>query len=122
LTGAAALAGLATLVHSGTRECGFIDTVIGLSGCTASRTIAGVSTLGSTLARDDDGHEGLPRAILQVWNVETGAVLVRYDIDTDLSPALAWHDDGEAVFVATAAGGMLGAATQLRRYGVEVRP
>ena len=72
----------------------------------------------ATLSRRFAG-EGLPRAILQVWNVETGAVLVRHEIDTDLSPALAWQSDGEAVFVATAADAVPGAGTQLRSYSVE---
>ncbi|MFN7089003.1 MAG: hypothetical protein ACK4P4_00365 [Allorhizobium sp.] len=72
----------------------------------------------ATLSRRFAG-KGLPRAILQVWNVETGSVLVRHEIDTDLSPALAWQGDGQAVFVATAVGVEPGASTELRRYGVE---
>ncbi|MGE8106645.1 hypothetical protein ACQKP1_23435 [Allorhizobium sp. NPDC080224] len=72
----------------------------------------------ATLSRRFAG-EGLPRAILQVWNVETGEVSVRHEIDTDLSPALAWQSDGEAVFVATAAGAVPRAGTELRSYSVE---
>ena len=71
----------------------------------------------ATLSRRFAG-KGLPRAILHIWNVETGAVLARHEIDTDLSPALAWQSDGEAVFVATAAGGLSGEATELRSYGM----
>jgi hypothetical protein len=72
----------------------------------------------ATLSRRFAG-KGLPRAILQVWNVETGAVLARHEIDTDLSAALAWQSDGQAVFVATAVGVEPGAAAELRRYDVE---
>ncbi|EKF61543.1 hypothetical protein QWE_00025 [Agrobacterium albertimagni AOL15] len=72
----------------------------------------------ATLSRRFSG-KGMPRAILQVWDVETGGVLARHEIDTDLSPALAWQSDGQAVFVATAVGVEPGAATDLRRYGVE---
>lgn len=72
----------------------------------------------ATLSRRFAGR-GMPRAILQVWNVESGTILARHEIDTDLSPALAWQSDGQAVFVATAAGVEPGAATELRRYGVE---
>lgn len=74
----------------------------------------------ATLSRRFAG-EGLPRAILQIWNIETGELLVRHEIDTDLSPALAWQGDGEAVFAATSVGVTPEAATQLRSYGVEVR-
>lgn len=55
-TSLATLAGVVALAYLGTRECGVLDVAFGLSGCTGSHTIKGVSTLGSTLARDGEGH------------------------------------------------------------------
>lgn len=70
----------------------------------------------ATLSRRFAGA-GLPRAVLQVWDAETGAVIVRHEINTDLSPALAWQPDGQEVLVATAPPMSIGASTQLRSYG-----
>lgn len=71
----------------------------------------------ATLSRRFAGA-GQPRAVLQVWDVETGAVLIRHEIKTDLSPALVWQPDGAEVLVATAPPRGDGTSTQLRSYGV----
>ena len=74
----------------------------------------------ATLSRRFAG-EGLPRAVLQVWSVETGTMLVRHEIDTDLAQALAWQADGQAVFVTTAPPRQPGASTQIRSYVADAR-
>ncbi|MHA6732118.1 hypothetical protein [Devosia sp. A369] len=69
----------------------------------------------ATLSRRFSGPGDL-RAILQVWDNASGEMLVRHDIVTDLSPALAWRSDGTGVLVATASPPAPGTGTQIRTY------
>ncbi len=74
----------------------------------------------AVLSRHFSG-EGEIRAILLVFDRETGAMLDRHDIGTDLCPALAWGPEGETLIVAAVDARGLGATTEIRLYPAGVR-
>lgn len=63
-----------------------------------------------------------PRAILEIRDISTAAIVVRHEIGEDLNAALAWDPLGRGVIVARAGAFEAGAGTQLRVYSAEARP